>query len=126
VELLGAGGPAADAEVVALALTALLEAGLTNFQVGLGQVQFINGVMDESGLTPAERQRVKQCMVSRDLVGLGEILAGSALSATPSGLSARYRCCTAATMSSARRTGWWATMSAARPSKTSPSSAACW
>jgi ATP phosphoribosyltransferase regulatory subunit len=81
VELLGAGGPAADAEVVALAVTALLEAGLTNFQVGLGQVQFINGVMDESGLTPAERQRVKQCMVSRDLVGLGEILAGSALSA---------------------------------------------
>lgn len=81
VELLGAGGPAADAEVVALAVTALLENGLTNFQVGLGQVQFINGVMSESGLTAAEQQRVKQCMVSRDLVGLGEILAGSSLSA---------------------------------------------
>jgi ATP phosphoribosyltransferase regulatory subunit len=80
VELLGAGGPAADAEVVALAVAALLEAGLTNFQVGLGQVQFINGVMAESGLTAAEQQRVKQCMVSRDLVGLGEILAGSSLS----------------------------------------------
>lgn len=81
VELLGAGGPAADAEVVALAVAALLEAGLTNFQIGLGQVQFINGVMAESGLTATEQQRVKQCMVSRDLVGLGEILAGSALSA---------------------------------------------
>ncbi len=80
VELLGAGGPAADAEVVALAVAALLEAGLTNFQVGLGQVQFINGVMAESGLTATEQQRVKQCMVSRDLVGLGEILAGSSLS----------------------------------------------
>lgn len=80
VELLGAGGPAADAEVVALAVTSLLEAGLTNFQVGLGQVQFINGVMAESGLTAGEQQRVKQCMVSRDLVGLGEILAGSSLS----------------------------------------------
>ena len=80
VELLGAGGPAADAEVVALAVAALLEAGLTNFQVGLGQVEFINGVMAESGLTATEQQRVKQCMVSRDLVGLGEILAGSALS----------------------------------------------
>ncbi len=81
VELLGAGGPAADAEVVALAVASLLEAGLTNFQIGIGQVEFINGVMTESGLTPDEQQRVKQCMVSRNLVGLGEILAGSALSA---------------------------------------------
>jgi ATP phosphoribosyltransferase regulatory subunit len=80
VELLGAGGPAADAEVVALAVAALLEAGLSNFQIGLGQVEFINGVMAESGLTPGEQQKVKQCMVSRNLVGLGEILAGSSLS----------------------------------------------
>ena len=79
VELLGAAGPAADAEVVALAVESLLEAGLADFQVGLGQVEFINGVMDESELTPAERQRVKHCMVTRDLVGLGEILATSRL-----------------------------------------------
>ncbi len=80
VELLGAGGPAADAEIVALAVAALLEAGLTKFQIGLGQVEFINGVMAESGLTQGEQHKVKQCMVSRNLVGLGEILAGSALS----------------------------------------------
>lgn len=80
VELLGAGGPAADAEVVALAVAALLEAGLTKFQIGLGQVEFINGVMAESGLTPGEQQKVKQCMVSRNLVGLGEVLANSSLS----------------------------------------------
>lgn len=80
VELLGAAGPAADAEVVALAVEALLGAGLSNFQVGLGQVEFINGIMAESEFTPAERQRVKHAMVSRDLVGLGEILATSSLS----------------------------------------------
>ncbi|MDR3589002.1 MAG: ATP phosphoribosyltransferase regulatory subunit [Negativicutes bacterium] len=81
VELLGAAGPAADAEIVALAVESLLEAGLNQFQVGLGQVEFINGVMDESEFTPAERQRVKTAMVSRDLVGLGEILATSRLGA---------------------------------------------
>lgn len=81
VELLGAAGPAADAEVVALAVAAMLEAGLTDFRIGLGQVQFINGVMAESGLTPAEQQKVKHCMVNRDLVGLGESLAASRLSA---------------------------------------------
>jgi len=86
VELLGAAGPAADAEVVAMAVESLLEAGLSNFQVGLGQVEFINGVMAESELTPAERLRVKHAMVSRDLVGLGEILAASSLGTEAQGL----------------------------------------
>jgi ATP phosphoribosyltransferase regulatory subunit len=81
VELLDAAGPVADAEIVALAVESLLKAGLNNFQVGLGQVEFINGIMDESEFTPAERQRVKHAMVSRDLVGLGEILATSRLGA---------------------------------------------
>ncbi|HWR45466.1 ATP phosphoribosyltransferase regulatory subunit [Sporomusa sp.] len=80
VELLGAPGPAADAEVVALAVEAMLESGLTNFQISLGQVDFINGLMAESGLTPQHQQQVKYAMVSRDLVGLGEILAQSGLS----------------------------------------------
>lgn len=79
VELLGAPGPAADAEVVALAVEAMLEAGLTNFQISLGQVDFINGLMAESGLKFEHQQQIKCAMVSRDLVGLGEILAQSGL-----------------------------------------------
>ncbi|HWR07707.1 ATP phosphoribosyltransferase regulatory subunit [Sporomusa sp.] len=80
VELLGAPGPVADAEVVALAVETMLESGLANFQISLGQVDFINGLMGESGLTPQCQQQVKSAMVSRDLVGLGEILAQSGLS----------------------------------------------
>ena len=45
VELLGAGGIAADAEVVALAVEALLAAGLADFQICLGQVDFIGGII---------------------------------------------------------------------------------
>jgi ATP phosphoribosyltransferase regulatory subunit len=75
VELLGESGPAADAEVVALAIQAMLGAGLTTFQIGLGQVQFINGLMQESGLSPEQCQHIKQCMVTRDLVGLETVLA---------------------------------------------------
>ncbi len=80
VELLGAPDPAADAEVVALAVEAMLESGLTNFQISLGQVDFINGLMEESGLSPKYQQKVKYAMVSRDLVGLGELLDQSGLS----------------------------------------------
>ncbi|MCE5284259.1 MAG: ATP phosphoribosyltransferase regulatory subunit [Pelosinus sp.] len=77
VELLGEADAAADAEVVALAVQAMLDAGLTNFQIGLGQVEFINGLMQESGLSKEECQQIKHCMVTRDLVGLETILAVS-------------------------------------------------
>lgn len=77
VELLGEPGPAADAEVVALAVQAMLDAGLTNFQIGLGQVEFINGLMLESRLSEEECQHIKECMVLRDLVGLETVLAES-------------------------------------------------
>ncbi|CUH96333.1 ATP phosphoribosyltransferase regulatory subunit [Propionispora sp. 2/2-37] len=79
VELLGVPGPAADAEVIALAVQSMLDAGLSNFQISIGQVEFINGIMDESRLSLDQRQEVKYCMVARNLVGLGEILAASGL-----------------------------------------------
>lgn len=81
VELLGAPGPAADAEVIALAVEAMREAGLTSFQISLGQVDFINGIMAESELDVVQRQQVKAAIARRDLVGLGEILTASGLSA---------------------------------------------
>lgn len=79
VELLGAGTPMADAEVIALAVEALREAGLNRVQVSIGQVDFINGVMEETGLSPEQRQEIKQALLSRDFVGLGELLEKSQL-----------------------------------------------
>ncbi|WP_040292583.1 ATP phosphoribosyltransferase regulatory subunit [Acetonema longum] len=80
VELMGARQPAADAEVIALAVTGLQQAGLQNFQIGLGQVDFINGVMAEFDLTAKERLLVKKAMLKRDLVGLDTLIARSGLS----------------------------------------------
>lgn len=77
VELLGAGGTAADAEVVALATEALMAAGLADFQICLGQVDFIGGIMAEAGLTPAAAQKVKRLLMDRDMVGLSELLDNS-------------------------------------------------
>lgn len=80
VELLGAGTPMADAEVIALAVEALREAGLNRIQVSIGQIDFINGVMEETGLSATERQEIKLALLKRDFVGLGELLANSQLS----------------------------------------------
>ena len=79
VELLGAGGVAADAEVVALAVEALLAAGLSDFQVCLGQVDFISGIMAEAGLDAVTAHKVKQALIERNMVGLGELLAESGI-----------------------------------------------
>lgn len=80
VELLGEPNATADAEVIAMAVEAMLEAGLQSFQISLGQVEFITGLMDECELSTEWRQKVKHAMVTRNLVGLDEILADSALS----------------------------------------------
>ena len=74
VELLGAGGVAADAEVVAVAVESLLTAGLIDFQVCLGQVDFISGIMSEAGIDAATGQKVKQTLIERNMVGLAELL----------------------------------------------------
>lgn len=70
VELMGASEPSADAEVIGLAISATLAAGLSDFRICLGQVDFINGIMADAGLSERERQEIKQCLVKRDLVGL--------------------------------------------------------
>lgn len=79
VELLGESSATADAEVIAMAVEAMLEAGLKSFQISLGQVEFITGLMDECGLSTEWRQKVKHAMVTRDLVGLDKILEQSML-----------------------------------------------
>jgi len=80
VELLGVSAPTADAEIIALAIESMLKSGLKQFQIGLGQVDFINGIMGESGLSLQQQQQVKHAMLTRNLVGLNELVAASGLS----------------------------------------------
>ncbi len=51
VELMGEASPEADAEVIALAVKAVKSAGLSDFQMELGQAQFVAGFLQEAGLT---------------------------------------------------------------------------
>lgn len=79
VELLGVSSPMADAEVIALAVEGILKSGLTQFQIGLGQVDFINGIMADCGLSLLQQKQVKHAMLTRNLVEVDELVSASGL-----------------------------------------------
>lgn len=68
IELIGAAGTAADAEGVALACAALASTGLEGFKVGLGHVDFVEGIFEAAGVGPEWEAGLKEFLVTRDLV----------------------------------------------------------
>ena len=88
VELVGAGGAAADAEVVAVAVEALSACGVQDFQVEVGHVGFFGGIMD--GLADEQRMLVMDALAGRDLVELEAALAQTRLRAAEQELLLRF------------------------------------
>ncbi len=73
VELLGASGAAADAEVIVLAAAALKAAGVEQFAISLGHVGFINGLAAEAGFDAAQINELKACLRRHDAVAMQEL-----------------------------------------------------
>jgi ATP phosphoribosyltransferase regulatory subunit len=78
-ELIGASGPAADAEVIALAVRCLDAAGLRRYQVDVGHAEFFQGILEAVALTGETRSRVKQMLAARDFVALEALLSMTSL-----------------------------------------------
>lgn len=78
VELFGASGAAADAEVIVLAAESLKAAGIKNFIISFGHIGFIDGLCREAGLSPEQVRRVKECLRRHDAVAMEEIAASMA------------------------------------------------
>lgn len=53
-ELIGAAGPAADAEVMALTIDAVRTAGIADFRLAVGHMGYFNGLLQELQLAPAQ------------------------------------------------------------------------
>ncbi len=70
VELMGQSGPLADAEVLALAIESLKAAGLTDFLLDIGQVEFFKGLMEEAGLTAAQAEEARAHVEDKNLLAL--------------------------------------------------------
>ena len=74
VELLGVSNAVADAEIIALAAQGLQTAGLKEFKICLGQVEFAAGLMEQLNLPIDAQVKVKAAIERHDMVELEKIV----------------------------------------------------
>lgn len=74
LELIGAPGAQADAEVIAVAIEALQQAGLQGFQINLGQMGFFRAIVAELALSSAQVMELKGAMDRKDEASLRKSL----------------------------------------------------
>lgn len=70
VELIGASGADADAEMIILAIDSMLELGLEGVQIDLGQVSFFTGIMEDMGLDAKGVETVRELVDSKNMLQL--------------------------------------------------------
>ena len=73
-ELLGVCDPEADAEAIALAVGCLRGAGLREFKVDVGQVEFFRGVLQGTALTTEQADTVTSAVARKDVSELAVVL----------------------------------------------------
>jgi ATP phosphoribosyltransferase regulatory subunit len=76
VEILGINTPEADAEVIATAIHAVKAAGIENFQLDIGQVEFFKGLMEETGLSDQHTEQMRLLIDHKDFLGIEELVKG--------------------------------------------------
>lgn len=74
IELIGSCSAAADAEVIALAIEAVLSVGIEEIAMEIGQVAFFNGLAEQAGLSGEDAERLRERIDSKDVVGIRDIL----------------------------------------------------
>jgi len=73
-ELVGDSGVEADAEMISLVIEALLNTGLKNFQVSVGQVEYFKGLCEEAGLDNDTELELRECISIKNLFAAEDLL----------------------------------------------------
>ncbi|MCR5608807.1 MAG: ATP phosphoribosyltransferase regulatory subunit [Lachnospiraceae bacterium] len=64
----------ADAEMIAICIDCLLKAGLKEFQIEVGHVDFFNGLMEETGFDEEEIKEFKIFVENKNMFGASQLL----------------------------------------------------
>lgn len=73
-ELMGDAEASADAELIAMAADCLLRAGLKDFQISVGHVQFFASLAKAAGLDEATEEELKQLIRNKNTFGVETLL----------------------------------------------------
>lgn len=74
VELIGDASQSADAELIHLAVTALKQSGLSEFQISIGEVEFFRGLCEEAGLSEEMESEVRELISNKNYFGVEEYI----------------------------------------------------
>ena len=74
-ELMGDGSVASDVELLSVLIEALQEAGLREFQVSVGQVEFFKVLLREAGIGNAAEESLRRLISDKNRFGAEELLA---------------------------------------------------
>lgn len=89
-ELVGASGPVADAEVIALAARCMESTGIRRYQIDVGHAEFFHGIMDAVRLPEQLKAAVRSALVARDFVALETLLENTPLKSAEHELLLRF------------------------------------
>lgn len=73
-ELIGVDSVEADAEMIAMAIESLKEAGLEDFQINIGNVDFFEGLIKETNLNEENEALLREFIQNRNFFGVEELL----------------------------------------------------
>ena len=74
VELIGDDSSYADAELIHLAVKALKESGLKEFQISIGEIEFFKGLCSEAGLSEEMESQVRELISNKNYFGVEEYI----------------------------------------------------
>ena len=77
---IGDDSAAADAEILAMTVECLKAAGLTEFQVSVGQVDYYKSLLAEADLEPEMEEHLRELISQKNYFGVEELLKGQSLS----------------------------------------------
>ena len=73
-ELINDNSLAADYEIISMVIDCMLSAGLTEFQVELGNVAFFNGLLHKAGITGDSAEELLRLIKDKNYFGVEELL----------------------------------------------------
>ena len=80
-ELINDSSTDADAEMLALTIECLLEAGLKEFQVEIGEADFFRGLVEEAGFEEEEEYQLRILIEKKNMFGVEELISSKDISA---------------------------------------------